>query len=492
MYPGTHARTRESTQLARALRDRGRKRGDCIAILMYNDARHLNVCWAAQRSGMYFVPVNWHLTSPEILHILKDSNARALITNTHNAPSAADLLVLAPSLNTRIALDVELTGFEDYEEILSLQPADHLMDESEGSDLIYTSGTSGYPKGGFKPLPENHPSDPDPGPEGFTQLYSMDVDSRFLTPGAPLYHSAPHKFAMAITRLGGTNVIMKKFDPCLALKAIDEHKVTHSQWVPTMFVRLLRLDDAQRKEYDLSSQVVALHAAAPCPISIKEQMISWWGPIIHEYYGGSEGGTFTCLSSTEWLDHKGSVGRAMIGILHIVDDEGFEVPTGEVGIVYGENGAPICYLNDPEKTAQAHSAEGWTTVGDVGYVDADGYLYLTDRKDHMIISGGVNIYPQEAENVLIQHPLVADVAVIGIPNDDFGEEVKGVVELIEGEIGIEQLGFELVEYCRAQLAAYKCPRSIDFTEQLPRAPSGKLYKRRLRDQYWADRPSRLV
>jgi long-chain acyl-CoA synthetase len=515
MYPGTHALSMpdkpavivaesgetvtyaqmasESAQLARHLRAHGLERGDRVAILMDNHLRYLNVCWAALRSGMYFVPVNWHLTVPEILYILKDSEAKALITNSRDFPVASELRKEIPGLAVLIAVDIELTGYDRYHEVLASQPAGPLEDESEGSDLIYTSGTSGYPKGGFKPLPDNHPAHPDPGPlSGFSLLFGINQESRFLTPGAPLYHAAPQRFAMAITRLGGTNVILQRFEPLAALSAIDTFRVTHSQWVPTMFVRMLRLDETARNQFDLRSHECAIHAAAPCPIPVKEQMIEWWGPIVHEYYGGSEGGAFTYLSSEEWLEHRGSVGRAAIGTLHILDEEGTEVPTGTPGTVFAENGTPLQYLNDAEKTARAHSKQGWATVGDVGYVDEQGYLYLTDRKDNMIISGGVNIYPQEAENVLIQHPKVTDVAVFGIPHSDFGEEVKAVVELVRCDDASDELAVELMEFCKERLAAFKCPRSIDFSHSLPRAPSGKLYKRRLREEYWADHDSLVI
>jgi acyl-CoA synthetase (AMP-forming)/AMP-acid ligase II len=297
---------------------------------------------------------------------------------------------------------------------------------------------------------------------------------------------------MAMHRVGATSVVMERFDPELSLRLIERHRITHSQWVPTMFVRLLKLPPQLRRRYDLSSHRVALHAAAPCPIAIKEQMIEWWGPILIEYYAATEGHGSTQIDSHEWLQHRGSVGRARNCELHILDEEGHELPPGEVGTVYFGGGPSFEYHNDPDKTASARSAQGWATVGDMGYVDADGYLYLTDRKANMIISGGVNIYPQEAENVLINHPAVADVAVFGIPNEEFGEEVKAVIEPVEFATAGPALERELLAYCHSHLAKFKCPRSIDFAAKLPRSETGKLYKRRIRDPYWEGHATRIL
>jgi fatty-acyl-CoA synthase len=292
-------------------------------------------------------------------------------------------------------------------------------------------------------------------------------------------------------RLGATVVVMERFDAEQCLQLIERHKVTHAQFVPTMFVRLLRLPDEVRTRYDTSSLQVVVHAAAPCPVEIKRQMIEWWGPIIHEYYAGTEdiGGTF--ITAAEWLDHPGSVGQPS-DECHIVGDDGVEVAPGEVGVVYFANGRPFEYHNDPEKTASIADEHGWRTLGDVGYLDEDGYLYLTDRKAHMIISGGVNIYPQEAENVIVGHPGVADVAVIGVPDPEMGEAVKAVVELVDPSAASPEMEAELLAHCREQLATYKCPASIDFTETLPRSDNGKLYKRLLREQYWAGHDSLIA
>jgi fatty-acyl-CoA synthase len=482
----------ESIRLARVLRAAGLARGDRIAILMDNDPRYLTVCWAAQRTGMIYVPINWHLTMAEMRYIVSNSGAKALLVNGAS-PNASTELRNTASLRVALCLDAQVYGFDDFDDAISSQSADELEDEIEGTDMVYSAGTTGRPKGGKRRSPDRHPADIDPAElNGFFGLFGLGESSAFLTPGAPLYHAAPLRFSMAMTRYGGTNVIMERFDAEASLAAIERYRVTHSQWVPTMFVRLLRLPADTRTRYDLSSHEVAIHAAAPCPVSVKEQMIEWWGPIIHEYYGGSEGGGVTYLSSAEWLEHRGSVGRPIVGRLHILGENGRECPPGEPGVVYAERGIPVEYLDDPDKTKAAHNESGWVTIGDVGYLDGDGYLYLTDRKHHMIISGGVNIYPQEAENVLIEHPSVADVAVIGVPNEEFGEEVKAVVQLLSPSEASDSLADELVAYCRERLASYKCPRSVDFEEELPRDPSGKLYKRLLRDRYWEGHRSRVI
>ena len=293
--------------------------------------------------------------------------------------------------------------------------------------------------------------------------------------------------------MGGTAVVMERFDPELYLALVEKHRISHSQLVPTMFSRLLKVSEAARRKHDLSSLEVAIHAAAPCPVQVKEQMIDWWGPIIHEYYGATEGLGFTACDSQEWLAHKGTVGRVLLGKLHVLDDDMKEQPVGTPGTLWFETATPFEYFNDPAKTAEARSADGtMSTVGDVGYVDADGYLYLTDRATFMIISGGVNIYPQECENLLITHPKVADAAVFGVPNADLGEEVKAVVQLMADEHPSPRMAEELIAFCGQHLARQKVPRSVDFEPELPRLPTGKLYKRLLRDRYWGNKTSRIL
>jgi long-chain acyl-CoA synthetase len=322
-------------------------------------------------------------------------------------------------------------------------------------------------------------------------LYGVTADSVYLSP-APLYHSAPLRFTMAAQRLGATVIVMEHFDPMEYLRLIEKHQVTYSQVVPTMFVRMLKLPKEEREQSDLSSLKLVIHAAAPCPVPVKEQMIEWWGPVLFEYYAGTEGNGMTAIDSATWLTKPGTVGKAILGTVHIMDEDGTEQPTGESGTIYFEGGSEFEYHNDPEKTKGSRNDKGWSTLGDIGFLDADGYLYLTDRKAFMIISGGVNIYPQEAENVLTMHPKVMDVAVFGVPNDDFGEEVKAVVQPADMADAGPDLERELMAFCREHLADVKCPRSVDFEAELPRHPTGKLYKRLLKDRYWTGHETRIV
>jgi fatty-acyl-CoA synthase len=361
--------------------------------------------------------------------------------------------------------------------------------------MLYSSGTTGRPKGILRPL-SGARIDEDAGPVGALQrlLWGFDSDTVYLSP-APLYHSAPIGFCTAALALGGTVVMMPRFDEVGALKAIEEHQITHSQWVPTMFTRMLKLPAEDRSGFDFSSHKVAIHAAAPCPAGIKQQMIDWWGPIIYEYYGGTELNGLTHVSSEEWLAHPGTVGKPVIGTIHICDEDGKALPNGESGIVYFElPEMPFRYLKDDEKTKDAQHPEhpNWSALGDVGYVDDDGFLYLTDRATFMIISGGVNIYPQEIEDAMILHDKIADVAVIGVPNEEMGEEVKAVVQVADGIAADDALAEELLAYAREHIAHYKCPRSIDFMDELPRLPTGKLYKRIIKDAYWGKTDSRIV
>jgi long-chain acyl-CoA synthetase len=481
-----------SNRLANLWRTRGLRRGDHVAIVMENHPRFLEVVWAALRSGLIVTPVNWHLTPAEMAYIVADCGARSLITSAAHVESVAGLLRDAPSVDSVLVAGDPIPGFEHYESALAEQPCTPVADESAGTDMIYSSGTTGRPKGGVRPLPDCHPADLPPSTLRFYELFGFDRSTVYLSPGAPLYHAAALRFSVALTMMGATVVLGERFDPEQSLRAIDRHGVTHSQWVPTMFQRMLRLPVAVRQAHVGASHRMAIHAAAPCPVGVKEQMIDWWGPIVSEYYGGSEGGALTFLTSAEWLAHRGSVGRPVIGTIHITDDDGIELPAGEAGAVRFSGGSPIEYHNDPDKTAAARDGNGWATVGDIGYVDADGYLYLTDRRDFMIISGGVNIYPQESEDVLLRHPAVADAAVIGVPNDEYGEEVKAVVELLEHSNASPALATELIAWCRSHLAPFKCPRSVDFEEALPRSDAGKLYKRQLRDRYWDGHDTKVV
>lgn len=476
-----------SNQIAHLLRDLGLKRGDHIAILLENHASFLQITWAAHRSGLYYSAISHRLQADEVAYIVKDCGARVLFTSQTQLPVAEKLLGRLPAVEALFLVDGEHGRFRNLNHAVENLPVTSIADESPGADMLYSSGTTGKPKGIKVPLPETSLETPGALFNLLKVLYmTPESEMRYLSP-APLYHAAPLRYCMSFLATGSTCVIMEKFEPERYLQLVQQYRITHSQLVPTMFVRMLKLPQEVRTRYDLSSLVCAVHAAAPCPVQVKEQMLQWWGPVIHEYYAGTEGMGFCTINSQEWLQHKGSVGRAILGEVKIVDDADQELPVGEIGTVYFANGLPFEYHNDPAKTRSATNSKGWTTLGDVGYLDDEGYLYLTDRKAYMIISGGVNIYPQEAEDVLITHPKVADVAVFGVPNEEFGEEVKAVVQPVSMVDANAEFAQELMEYCRSQLSHIKCPRSIDFERELPRHPTGKLYKRLLKDRYWPAR-----
>ena len=480
-----------SNRFAQLLRACGLRAGDHIAIMVENHPRMFELCWGAQRAGIIYTAMSTRLGAEEIAYIVEDCGAKLFVTSMALAKSAADVLPRISHVAHRLMIGATIDGYESYDAAVAAQPATRISDECAGGDMLYSSGTTGRPKGVFVP-PESTAID------ALTKLidvsrrlYGIDTDTVYLSP-APLYHAAPLRFCMTVMRLGGTCVVMEHFDPQDYLRLLEEHRATHTQLVPTMFVRMLKLPPEERSRHDVSSLRCAIHAAAPCPIPIKEQMIAWWGPVIWEYYAGTEGNGMTIVDSAQWLTHKGTVGKAVVGTLKICDDDGSEMPVGEPGTIYFADGKAFEYHNDPRKTAESKNARGWTTLGDVGYVDAEGYLYLTDRKAFMIISGGVNIYPQEAENVLITHPKVADVAVFGVPNEEFGEEVKAVVQPRDIREAGPELAHELIEYCRSQLSHIKCPRSVDFEPELPRHATGKLYKRLLKDRYWAGHTTRIL
>jgi long-chain acyl-CoA synthetase len=371
-------------------------------------------------------------------------------------------------------------------------PNKPIADEWIGTAMLYSSGTTGRPKGILRPLVEQPPSEQLPLFDFLQKLWQYREGMIYLSP-APLYHSAPQAAVNLTIRIGGTVIIMESFDPERYLELVEKWGVTHSQLVPTMFSRMLKLPQDVRSRYDLSSLETAIHAAAPCPAAVKDDMIKWWGPIIQEYYGATEGLGFTACNTAEWLAHRGTVGRVLLGELHILDENMNKCPPGTSGTVWFKTATPFEYFNDPGKTREARSPDGsMSTVGDVGYVDSDGYLYLTDRATFMIISGGVNIYPQECENLLITHPKIADAAVFGVPNPDLGEEVKAVVQPMPGVAAGPDLAQELILFCSQSLSRQKVPRSIDFEDELPRLPTGKLYKRLLRDRYWGNKTSRIV
>jgi long-chain acyl-CoA synthetase len=472
-----------SNQGAHLFRALGLKAGDHIAFLIENRLAFMEICWAAQRSGLYYTAISRYLTQDEIAYIVRDCGARVVITSPKCADQIKGLVSDAPRGPLFFMIDEPLPGFRSWDRELAKQPTTPIPDEVAGYDMLYSSGTTGRPKG-IKRQNENNPIDlPNPFLKILcADLCGMNSDSIYLSP-APLYHAAPLRFNMMAITLGGTSVIMESFDAEEFLKLVEKHRVTQSQLVPTMFVRMLKLPEEVRLRYDVSSLKGAIHAAAPCPIDVKAKMIEWWGPILIEYYAGSEGNGVTVSTSQQWLTHCGTVGRAVVGKIKILDENDQELPNGQIGTVYFADAPLFSYHNDPEKTKRAYNAKGWSTLGDVGYLDDKGFLYLTDRKSYMIISGGVNIYPQETEDVLITHPEIADVAVFGVPNEAMGEEVKAVVQPHDMARAGKELETELILFCRQHLSPIKCPKSIDFEAELPRTPTGKLVKRHLRDKY---------
>ena len=473
-----------SNRLAQLFRARGLAPGDCMAIFMENQVRFMEITWAAQRAGLYCTPINSHLTAAEVEYIVDDCEARLLVSSKRLAPVLEQMSPeVTPRVESRLMVDGVIEGWESYEDAVAEYPPTPIADECEGGFAFYSSGTTGRPKGIVRPLSFS-PMGEGPNPlTAFFEWCGFVEGSVYLSP-APLYHAAPISWSMEIQRISGTVVLMEHFDAEQALALIERYGVTCGQFVPTMFIRMLKLPDDVRARYDISSLRSVVHAAAPCPVDVKQRMMDWWGPIIYEYYSSTEGAGATYVTPEEWLAHPGTVGKSMVGTLHILDDDGNELPVGEAGTIWSEGPLGFEYRNDPAKTAEAVNALGYKTVGDIGYLDDEGYLYLTDRKAHMIISGGVNIYPQEAENVLVMHPKVVDVAVIGVPDDDLGEQVKAVVQPVSWDDAGPELEAELLEYFRAHLAHYKCPRTVDFERELPRLDTGKLYKKPLRDRYW--------
>jgi long-chain acyl-CoA synthetase len=490
----TYAELEErSRRVAQLLHAAGLRPGDHIAIMMENHPRYFEIFWGAQRSGLYTTPINWHLKADEAGYIVEDCGAAAVFVSAALKDVAAELadrlgnvplrLMVASGDDTADHAGV-VDGFDSYEAAIAAQPAEPLEEEVEGTFMFYSSGTTGRPKGirpGIVPAPYGSGGG---ALIGLIQMmYGFTSDTMYLCP-APLYHAAPLGWSTTAQRLGATVVVMEKFEPLQCLELIEKHRITHAQFVPTHFIRMLKLSEEERNRYDHSSLSLVVHAAAPCPAEVKRQMIEWWGPIINEYYAGSEGNGFCALNSAQALAHPGSVGMPLMGKIHICDEEGVELPIGEPGQIWFESELRFEYHNDPEKTASAYNDQGWSSLGDIGYLDAEGFLYLTDRASHMIISGGVNIYPQEVENELSLHPKVSDVAVIGVPNEDLGEEVRAVVIAADPAEAGDELAAELIAYCRSRLAHYKCPTAVDFVTELPRLPTGKLLKRELRDRYW--------
>ena len=510
MYPGVHAATspdrpavimagsgrrltyaeleERSARLANLFADAGLRAGDTVALLTDNRTEAYEVYWAAIRSGLYLTAVNSHLTAPEAAYIVQDSRAKVLVASAALAELVGGLDEAAlTGVRLRLSCGGGVPGCDDYESALARSSPEPPADQPHGADLLYSSGTTGRPKGVRVPLPERQVDESgDVLTPVLQQLYGYEPGMVYLSP-APIYHAAPLRFSAAVHKVGGTVVMMERFEPEAALRAIDQHGVTHSQWVPTMFVRMLKLDEDVRMRYDVSTQRVAIHAAAPCPVEVKRAMIDWWGPVLYEYYASTEGIGITFIDPQEWLAKPGSVGRAGVGTLRICGDSGEEKPPGTVGTVYFERDDEMSfeYLGDPEKTRSAQHPQhpNWFTTDDVGYADEEGYLFLTDRKSFMIISGGVNIYPQEVEDVLALHPSLVDVAVIGVPDEEMGEAVRAVVQPAPGTAAGPELERELLDYVRDRIAHYKAPRAVDFVDELPRTPTGKLVKGKLRERY---------
>ena len=474
-----------ANQVAHLISDLGILPGDHVAVLMNNCRELMELCFGLDRSGVYYTLISTRLTTDEMAYSVQDCGARLFVYSSALELADKDLFSKLPNtLNCmRVGPSVEQWKHKDWTAECSKMPTSANEQALQGGDMLYSSGTTGRPKGVLWPLPKTAAGQHTMLVKLLAPLFGYDADCHYLST-APLYHAAPLRHSMTVIKLGGTVTVMERFDALLALQTIERCRITHSQWVPTMFVRLLKLDKHVREKFDLSSMKMAVHAAAPCPVDVKEQMIGWWGPIVHEYYAGTENNGFCSITPNEWLQHKGSVGRASQGKLHICDEEGMPLELGQTGAVYFSEGPQFTYHNDSVSTEQTRNSLGWTTLGDIGYLDEEGYLYLVDRKAFMIISGGVNIYPQEIENVLLQHPKVMDAAVVGVPSSDWGEEVKAVVQPVDPlDVG-PVLAAELQAFCREKLADFKCPRSIDFDLELPRLPTGKLYKKLVKKRYW--------
>ncbi|WP_181782054.1 AMP-binding protein [Pseudonocardia pini] len=466
---------RRSLQVAALVRAHGLGPKDHVAVLMDNSPEFLEVAWGAQRAGQYWTPVNWHLTEEEAAYVVRDCGARLLFASPRVADLASRIAAATPGVEA-----VFVAG-SSLDEALAPLPAEPAADEVEGTYFFYSSGTTGAPKGirpdhAFPPFGTGLRID-----HTMASTFGFGPDSVYLCP-APLYHAAPAGWSLGTLRNGGTVVLMERFDAMDCLCAIEQHRVSHVQFVPTHFVRMLKLPEEQRAAVDVSSLRVVVHAAAPCPVDVKHRMIEWFGPVLMEFYAGSEGSGMTVITSPDWLAHPGSVGRAAVGEVHIVDEVGEELPTGEIGAVYFSGGGSFEYHNDPDKTARVHDHRGWSTLGDMGRLDAEGYLYLADRRTDLIISGGVNVYPAEIEDAMIMNPAVADVAVVGVPDAEMGHSVRAVVQCAPGIVGTPELAEELRADARTRLAGFKVPRSVVFVDELPRLPNGKLLRRRVREE----------
>lgn len=482
-----------SNRSARLLRSLGLGRGDVFALWSNNNLRFVELTWAMKRSGLYMVPIASKLTAAEAAYIVNDCRATILVVDASIGQQAeilsAQLSDLCPEVEALFVIGGTLHGRRTWEEAAATMPADPIGDQSRGLPMIYSSGTTGYPKGVRRELPEA----PFDASDDFARYYrSDDRSGSVFMITAPMYHSGPLGIATAELERGSSLLIFERFDPERVLSEIDRRRVQGGQFVPTMFTRLLKLPAQVRERYDVSSLELAVHSAGPCPRDVKQAMIEWWGPVLFELYGGTENVGMTMIDSHEWLRKPGSVGRAALGRIHVCAEDGTELGANETGTIYFEGNSAFGYLNDPEKTRGAQNPlhPAWATLGDIGRVDEDGYLFLSDRRAFMIICGGVNIYPQEAENVLTLHPDVADVAVFGVPDADLGEQVKAVVQPADWSAAGPRLEAELIAYCKSRLASLKCPKSIDFERALPRDAVGKMMKKAVRDRYWPRAPHR--
>nr|WP_106188637.1 acyl-CoA synthetase [Umezawaea tangerina] len=477
----------ESSRLARFLHDQGLRRGDGIVIVSPNDPLCFVVYWAAMRSGLYVTPLNIHMAERETVAVLRNCQPQAAVVSASCGDLAEAVFPQVEGVAVRLSFGGPVEGFSDYTSTLAGTGTTPLPDQPRGQDMLYSSGTTGGTPKGIRPeLPSRQVHEPgDPLVDTFGPKYGFDVDTVYLSP-APLYHGGPLRFCVVVQSLGGTVVILDRFDPERALAAIERYRCTHSQWVPTMFVRMLKLPDGVRRAHDTSSMRCAVHSSAPCPRSVKQAMIDWWGPVLEEYYASQEAAGITMISSAEWLERRGSVGRAILGDIKICGDDGQVLGPHETGMVYfARDRATFQYHKDPAATRHARHPlhECWSTAGDIGHLDEDGYLYLTDRAAFMIISGGVNIYPQEIENELALHPAVDDVAVIGVPDPDLGQRVTAVICPAPTASPGEQLELELRDYLKPRVASYKLPKDMHFARELPRTPTGKLAKASLVRQY---------
>jgi len=471
-----------SNQVAHAFRSLGIRQKDHIGMMLQNHKMFMIISWAVFKSGICITPISHHLLEDEVAYILTNCEAKLFLTSKRMELIATKVASKVDHLEHFYMLDGSIEGFDSFDSLLSNFPITPIEDERLGNTMMYSSGTTGQPKGVYIPPQSESVYEMNPVLQSMGKNFKFGPHTVYLSP-APLYHAAPYYYNIVTMMFGGTSIIMDKFDPEKSLAYIEQYKANYSQWVPIMFVRMLKMDQAIRDKYDVSSMKLALHAAAPCPIPIKEKMIDWWGPVIFEYYGASEGLGMTAITSQDWLNHKGSVGKAIIGTPFILDDDGNELPSGEIGEVHFTGGNEFSYHKEEAKTKKAYQPDGKRSVGDIGYLDKDGYLYLTDRKNFTIISGGVNVYPQEIENHIINHPKVADVAVFGIPHEEFGQQVKAVIQPTNWDDAGDDLAQELISYCKEKLSKIKIPRSISFDPELPRKDNGKLYKRRIVEQY---------